>query len=147
MMEWISIILALLSALFAAFTYVQTAHHEKKKATIEDFNRLQNEVLDKFVCVEVENAEFTVENMDQCDVKKSYDDQRALIARLEHFSVGVKEKIYNFKVVDKLAGRHLIELYEKIEPIIDEANKDAEKQENYSNFKWLVEKLKHKNFK
>jgi hypothetical protein len=90
-MEIISIIIASLSAAFSFITYVVTVRHEKRKATIEAFNSLQNEVLDKFVSVKNDNAKIIVENLSNEVYKNSYNDQRALIARLEHFAVGIND--------------------------------------------------------
>lgn len=147
-MEIISIIIALLSAAFTFITYVVTVRHEKRKATIEAFNSLQNEVLDKFVSVKNDNAKIIVENLNNEVYKNSYNDQRALIARLEHFAVGINEHIYDYDVVDELAGIHLIFLYRKIKPIIKEANKHEQKIVHYQHFTRLVERLneKHKIF-
>ena len=143
-MEWVSITLAVLSIVFSIVTYITTVRHEKRKATIDAFNLLQNEVLDKFVCIGKENAKLIVENLKDKKCKEAYDDQRALIARLEHFAVGVNQKIYNVDVVDELAGIHLIGLYVKIKPIIDEANKREQKTIHYRNFVELVKNLNRK---
>ena len=143
-MEWLSIILAIISVALSLYTYTATVHHEKKKATIDAFNLLQNEVLDKFVCITKENAEVIVANLDDKKCKEAYDSYRALIARIEHFAIGVKEKVYDFNVVDELAGTHLIYLYKKIKPIIDNANKNEKKIKHYCNFASLVDRLNHK---
>ena len=145
-MELASIIIALLSAIISFGTYYKTFRYEKRKATIESFNILQNEVLDKFVCIKKENADMIVENLDNTQCKEAYDDYRTLIARLEQFAVGVNKNIYDYKVVDMIAGRHLICLYIKIKPIIDKANEREELIVHYKNFVELVERLdfKHK---
>ena len=143
-MEIISIIISVMSAAFSFITYIKTVRHQKRKATIEAFNSLQNEVLDNFVCIKEDNARIIIENLDNEECKIAYNDQRALIARLEHFAVGVSEKIYDFNVVDKLAGRHLVYLYKKIEPIINEANKHEQQIVHYQHFVKLVEDLNGK---
>lgn len=140
-MEWISIIIAVISATFSIVTYVKTFIYEKRKTTIEYFNTLQNEVLDKLVSIETDNAVTIVENLDNEEIKKAFDDYRALIARLEHFAVGVNKKIYDYTVVDNVAGEHLVNLYEKIKPIIDKANEGEKKADRYSNYVKLVKKL------
>lgn len=143
-MELASIIIAIASVIVSAVTYITTVMYERRKATIEAFNVLQNEVLDKFVCVKKENANMIIENLDDSRCKEAYDDYRALIARLEQFAVGVNKKIYAYKVVDMIAGRHFICLYKKIKPIIDKANEKEEKIIHYCNFVALVEKLNRK---
>ncbi|MBQ7036472.1 MAG: hypothetical protein IJN74_03165 [Clostridia bacterium] len=143
-MELISIIIAVLSIVISFSTYVATFLYEKRKATVESFNILQNEVLDKFLCIKNENAKIIIANLDNVQCKDAYDGYRALLARLEQFAVGVNKRIYDFKVVDTIAGKHLIFLYKKIKPIIDKANEREEKVVHYCNFVTLVEKLNSK---
>lgn len=145
-MEVLSIIIAVISAVFSIVTYIKTVQYEKRKATIEAFNSLQNEVLDKFVCVSNGNAKIIIENLDNEQCKEAYDDQRALIARLEHFAVGVNKHIYDLNVVNELAGVHLVSLYQKIKPIIDEVNRNEQEPIHYCHFTKLVGDLtkKHK---
>ena len=61
-MEVASIIIAIVSAVFSIVTYVTTVQYEKRKATIEAFNLLQNEVLDKFVSIKKDNAKIIIKN-------------------------------------------------------------------------------------
>ena len=143
-MERLSFILAIISVALSLYTYTATVCHEKKKATIDAFNLLQSEVLDKFVCIKKEDAEMIVANLDDKKCKEAYDNYRALIARIEHFAIGVKENVYDFNVADELAGTHLIYLYKKIKPIIDKANKNEKTTKHYCNFVSLVDRLNHK---
>lgn len=143
-MELASIVIAVISAVFSIVTYVKTFLYEKRKATIECFNNLQNEVLDKFAGIEKQNAKVILENINDERCQEAYDGYRVLIARLEHFAVGVNKKIYDFKVVDKIAGEHLVRLYIKIKPIIDQANKNEPRVKHYCNLVELVEKLNRK---
>ena len=111
---------------------------EKKQLTIEAFNQLQEQVLDKLASVDRENAELIVENRYKGnDFKQAYNDYKTLIARLEHFAIGVNEGVYDFDIVNKLAGEHLVFLYPKIEPIIDEANKSSADNKYYQEYRKL----------
>ena len=143
-MELTSLVIALLSLVFSIFTYIVTLIYEKRKVTIEAINLLQNEVLDKFVSVNSDNAKLIIENLDNAQCKEAYNDYRALIARLEHFAIGVYEHIYDFHIVNILLGSHFIYLYKKIIPIIDEANKHEKSIQHFIHFVKLVEKLDSK---
>ena len=140
-MELVSIIISALSLVISIGTCVKNFQYEKRRATVEYFNVLQNEVLDKFVCIKREDAKIIVENLDNEQCKDAYDDYRTLIARLEQFAVGVNKRIYDFKIVNIIAGKHLIYLYTKIEPIIDKVNEREEKAVHYCNFFKLIKKL------
>ena len=75
-------------------------------------------------------------------MKTAYDDARALIAKLEHFSVGVNSKIYDFKTVDALGGMHLVYLYDKVEPIIKRAREYEKHSVPYIEFEILIKRIR-----
>lgn len=143
-MELASIIIAIVSAVFSIVTYIFTVRYEKRKATVEAINLLQNEVLDRFVSISKDNAITIVENLDNPKCREAYNDYRALIARLEHFSIGVNKGIYDFNIVNNLVGIHFIYLYKKVKPIIDETNKNKKHIQNYCNFEKLVKSIEQK---
>ena len=107
-MEFASIIIATASAIISIVTFFVTVGFEKRKITIRAINLLQNEVLDKFVFVKKDNVKFVVENLEDEKCRKTYDEYRTLVARLEHFAVGVNKRIYNYGIVKVLLGNHLI---------------------------------------
>lgn len=139
-----SIIIAIVSACFSIVTYVTAVRYEKKRVTIEAISLLQNEVLDKFVSIQKDNAKIILNSLDNEKCRKAYNDYRALIARLEHFAIGVNEHIYDFGIVNRLLGIHFVCLYNKVSPIIDETNKSNKDITNYCNFVKLVKKLERK---
>lgn len=140
-MELISIIIAIISAGISIVTYINTVQYEKKKSTIDAINLLQNEVLDKFVSITKSNAVIIVENLDNEKCREIYNDYRALIARLEHFAIGVNNRIYDINIVNNIVGTHFVCLYKKIKPIIDETNKKEKSAPHYYHFVGLVKKL------
>lgn len=137
------------SALIAAATLAVSIYTQKqmqlleiKRTTIKDFNHLQNEVLDKLALTSKDNAQIIVDSKDDnAACKEAYNDYRTLLARLEHFSVGIKEGVYDFEVVRELAGSHLYYLYEKVDPIIQETNKDCKEPQYYTSYIELVKRL------
>ena len=147
--SFVSSIAAMISAIISAIALVKTLKTQKqikqaqiKQNTIEAFNILQNNVLDKLVGIERKNAEIIVDSLENEECKAAYCDYKALIAKLEHFAVAIKHNFYDLDVVNELAGEHLIYLYSRVEPIIFEANKRETQIKHYSNFVDLVNKLK-----
>lgn len=145
--EVLAAVSACVSAIFAAVELHRSRKanekslvRERKEATIEAFNELQKDVLDFFVDTKPENYKTIVECIDNDDCKKAYNDTKALIARLEHFAVGINENIFDFEVFDKLGGIHIMYLYEKVLPVIRKAN-SAPGEEVYSEFTKLYERL------
>ena len=141
-----TIIISIISIVVSIITLIHSIYLQhylsRKKATIEAFNKLQYEVLDKLVFDKKGNADLVVKNLDNPDCFKAYNDYRTLIARLEHFAIGVNQRIYSFKVVEMLAGSHLISLFSKVEPIIEKSNEYYPDKQNFKEFISLVEHLK-----
>ena len=137
------------SAIIAAFMLRNSVRiqkemkqEEKKRATWDVMKYLQSEVLDKLAPLDANNAELIAEaRNDNDECRQAYADYKTLIARLEHFSVGVEQGIYDFDMVYELAGEHLIFLLSKIKPVIDAANEFQDTPKYYQSFMKLVDRL------
>ncbi len=120
----------------------KTADENKKNNTIEAFNRLQDQVLDKMVSFSEEQIDILIEDMDyEPEIKEAYDDCRALVAKCEHFAVGVNSGVYDIDLVNALGGVHLIYLYRKVLPIIEQARGYENSKDAYKEFEKLVNSL------
>ncbi len=132
----ISGIIAVASAVFSVFTYHSTVVHDRKQATLEAYNRMQAEVFDPL------NSYTPTEISDICKDTKSaeYKILSGYLARIEHFCVGINEKIYDKEVFYKLShgyfDGHI--LYRRIEPILM-SKKNAEQfySNTYSVLEWM----------
>lgn len=141
----IAAVVAVAGLFHTVLTQKAIQKNEVKRSTIDAFNILQNEVLDKLAPLDKENALVITENrQDNEECRRAYVDYKTLISRLEHFSVGVQAKVYDLDVLDELAGEHLIFLLPKIKPIIDAANERCNPPKYYQNYIGLVENLKSK---
>ena len=137
----IALAISIVSGLFSIYTYFDSAKQQKKCDTIEAFSKLQNEVLDNLASFSKAEIEDAVKNRFKPEYKEIYADYRVLVARCEHFAVGLNENVYDFIVFDKLGGLHIIYLYQKIKPII-KASREASKEEKpYEEFEKLYNRL------
>ena len=135
----VSGVIAIASALFSVFTYYNTVLHDRKSATLEAYNRLQAEVFDPL------NSYTPMEISDICEDTKSveYKVLSGYLARIEHFCIGVNEKIYDKGVFYKMAhgyfDGHI--LYRRIEPIlISKKNAEQYYSNTYSVLEWMNKK-------
>ena len=146
--SWITALAAVGALFWSVYTQNLMQKNEVKRATIEAFNKLQNEVLDKLVKVDRECAEIISEARDDNEeCRQAYCDYKTLIARLEHFAVGIEQGAYDLDMVDKLAGEHLVYLLPKIEPIIDAANEHTWTDKYYQSYVELVRQLEERHRK
>lgn len=119
----------------------QIANKTLVSSTIAAFNDLQEQVLDKMVSYKDGEVSTYVDSLDQKDVRDIYDACRVLLARCEHFAVGVNCGVYDFDTTYKLGGMHLVYLYKKFLPIIENVRNDAKSDLPYSEFEKLYEKM------
>ena len=140
--SWISLAFSLLAGGFSLFTYISGVRHDRKEATLNAFNTLQNEVFDKLNLLQpAEIAEIAKHNRSE-----EYKTVSGYIARIEHFAVGVKMKIYDRETVYKLAHGYLDgkQITSRIEPIIGRKQANAD-EDYFENIHWLLDWMrKHK---
>lgn len=140
-MSVVSGVIAITSVVISVITYHNTVVNDRKSATLEAYNRLQAEVFDAL------NSYTPMEISDICEDRKSaeYKILSGYLARIEHFCIGVNEKIYDKGVFYKMAhgyfDGHI--LYRRIEPILM-SKKNAEQyySNTYSILEWMNKKQK-----
>ena len=133
----ISILLAVISAVHSIYVYIQTVKHDKKQATLDAFNILQEQVLDKINLY----SNSKIKEIAEDARSKEYKELTILMARIEHFSVGVNTEIYDLKIVKRLAGKHFCMLFDKLRPMIEKKRKINKTDKHYDEFEKLVEEL------
>ena len=133
----ISILLAVISAVHSIYVYIQTVKHDKKQATLDAFNILQEQVLDKINLY----SNSKIKEIAEDARSKEYRELTILMARIEHFSVGVNTEIYDLKIVKRLAGKHFCMLFDKLRPMIEKKRKINKTDKHYDEFEKLVEEL------
>ena len=133
----ISLFFAAISFLHSFFVYSQTVKHNKKQATLDAFNILQEQVLDKINLY----SNSKIKEIAEDARSKEYKELTILMARIEHFSVGVNSKIYDLRTVKRLAGKHFCVLYDKLLPMIEKKRKINKSDKHYDEFELLINNL------
>ena len=138
-MEYFALGLSILSFVCSAFTYIRGAKREKMQATLDAFNLLQEQVLDKLNLYRKSDIQRISENVHS----QEYKELSSLLARCEHFSVGVNSGIYDLKTVDRLARLYIRGVYEKMLPMIEKKRQINTAAKHYDDFERLYLRLKH----
>ena len=133
----ISLFFVASSFLHSFFVYSQTVKHDKKQATLDAFNILQEQVLDKINLY----SNSKIKEIAEDARSKEYKELTILMARIEHFSVGVNSKIYDLRTVKRLAGKHFGVLYNKLLPMIEKKRKINKSDKHYDEFELLINNL------
>lgn len=135
----IAVSVSFLALLFSILTYQKGLKRQQKQATLEAYHTLQNEVLDKLNSY----TRKQIEEISHDPRSTQYKELSALLARCEHFAVGINSKIYDYTTLRKLAKVYFIGLYEKLLPLIEKKQRISPTERHYAEFETLVTKLKH----
>ena len=118
--DFITIGFSVIAAAFSLITYRKSIIHDRQQATLDAYNQLQEQALDHLnYYVPTQITEIAKDPRSE-----EYKKISAYIARIEHFCVGVNQKIYDRKTVYELAHGYLdSSIKKRIEPIIEKKNK------------------------
>ena len=118
--DFITIGFSVIAAAFTQITYRKCIIHDRQQSTLDAYNQLQEQALDHLnYYVPTRVAEIAKDPRSE-----EYKKISAYIARIEHFCVGVNQKIYDRKTVYELAYGYLdSSIKKRIEPIIEKKNK------------------------
>ena len=105
---------------------------------MDAYDRLQNQALDKINTYSKKQITGI-----SCNPKAlEYKEISALLARCEHFAVGVNEKVYDIKTLRRLAKPYFIGVYDKLTPMIEKKRAINKSEIHYIELETMVEKLK-----
>lgn len=121
----LAIIISAFTFLFSFYTFRWTARRDRKQATLDAYNTLQNEAFDKLNPL----IPSEIQEIMKHTTSKEYNEVSGYIARIEHFCVGVNQEIYDRKTVYELAHGYFDgkKLRSRMEPVIDQKNQGADK--------------------
>ena len=132
-MEIASFILALLAAIFSVITYLISVRHDRQKDTIDAYNTLQEQALDHLSIYMPKEIEEISKHLRSEEFKMI----SHYLARVEHFSVGVRKKVYDQKIVYELASGFLDgAIWNRLKSMID-----SKGEQYYRNYCWLVQQM------
>lgn len=137
MTECISVIIAIAALGLSVISYITGVLHDRKQSTLDAYNQLQEQVLDKLNLYTLPQIKEILQNSKSEDYKIL----GCYVARVEHFCVGVNKKIYDKKTLYNLAHGYFDGSFQnKINAIIAKRNKNP-KEDYYKNtakvLKWM----------
>lgn len=138
----VAIVLSVISGGFSFYTFIWTTRRDRKQATLDAYNQLQEQALDHLNYYRPTEIIEIAKNPRSEEYKKI----STYIARIEHFCVGVNQKIYDSETVYALARDYLDgAIKTRIEPIIDRKNQygDDDYYENiHQVYDWMAKRKK-----
>lgn len=129
---------SLLALVFSILTYWMGLRRQRKQATLDAFDRLQNQALDKLNTY----TKKQIAEISQNPRSEEYKELSALLARCEHFAVGVNTKIYDAATLRRLADVYFVALYDKLTPMIEKKRKISTAAKYYQELEMLANSMK-----
>lgn len=153
-----AMLISLVSVIVSVAIYMLGISREKKQATLDAFNTLQEQVFDKLNQYTYAQIKDICNTWKQIENKKAFAEEEKVhmeyciseyrllsgyLARIEHFALGVNTGIYDAKIAERAGTTYLRVLYRsKLKPLIDIKNNDGEDGvEYYAEFRHLVESI------
>ncbi len=141
--DYLTIIISVFALTFSVWQFFCERIRARKEATIHSFDELE---ADESVIYLLRLSKREIETILEAKKSDNIDNDEwfrisKALALIEHFSVGVNNKIYDLKVLNSMAGNKMIDTYDKSADIIKYKRKDSEK--NYSEFESMVNSLKN----
>lgn len=145
-LDIIAIIISVVAFLLSVYQFLVERKLNRMAATIDALVELQKDVLnnEEFINAQVDhvlehhktvNGEFDV----------AWETISEHLARIEQFAVGVNTKVYSIEILDRMAGSHIIKLFNKFEPIIIYKREKGKTNKRYIEFETMVNCLKKYN--
>ncbi len=139
--EMIALIISFVALIFSVITFLFNAIHEKKKDTLDAFSALQSNALDGLYYYTKGQIKEISKSSNRA---AEYKELSLYLSRIEHFCVGIRNGVYNKKIVNKLASKHLVPLYDKLTPLIEVKRRVPDAGDTYKNFEEVVRPWKEK---
>ena len=141
MISAFSMAIAALTLLFSVITSYKSALRVKKQATLDAYNLLQEQGLDRLNDYHPENVKEIIKN----EESNEYKEVSKILARIEHFSAGINEGIYDLNTLYELAHGYFDEaVYNTVIKLINQKEED---EEVFNNYKRVVKKMRIKHRK
>ncbi len=102
------------SLFLSVYTYIAGLRRERRQATIDAYNQLEKEALDKVYFYSAKEVEEIANN----PKKPEYKELSLMLARFDQFAVGVNTKVYDIRALRRLAGSYIGIQYDKLLPLI-----------------------------
>lgn len=143
-LDIITITISLVALVFSTLQFFFEKSRMRKEATINAFNQLEeNENIKKLFSSTKEQLDLYINNK-KCnisDTDREWEDISCALSLIEHFAVGINNKIYDYKILNAMAGNHITNIFYLCKEIIDFKKQGEGKENNYCEFSKMINKI------
>ena len=136
----VALIISIISFVWSLYIHHKSLIRNRRQATLDAFNVFQAQVLDELrLYTKGDITEIAKEPR-----STKYKDLSTLLARCDHFAVGVNQEIYDMETVRRLGGEHIRVIFGKMQPLIQKKRCYMNDKKRYCEFEQLAVKLGYK---
>ena len=123
MLDWLAVIIAIAALVFSILQFFCERNRNRKEATIHAFDQLESS---PFISKLFSVSKSTIDNYVRDKEDNGYvsgtewDAINRALPLLEHFAVGINNKVYDMAVLNAMAGNKLISVYYSCENLTHE---------------------------
>lgn len=142
--DYVAIIISTIALLLSIFQFFVERRINRQESTINAFSELQKEVLnkEKYYKADVNSILENHKKLKENETDEEWEQVSEFLARIEQFAVGVNTNVYSIKIVDRMAGSHLVKQYDRFKPIINYKREKSGTNKRYEEFEKMKDKLK-----
>lgn len=139
-----ALIISILSLIISLYYNWKDHERRRKQATIEYFDNLTLQMYEKEAIFNEKYNELEIEiAMLDTDVEL-HKVATEVLSAFERLCVGINTGIFDFDILDRMAGSYLISIYTRFCPYIEKKHMDASKASSYVEFEKVVNKIRGK---
>lgn len=133
----VALVVSIASFGWSWWVHDKSLKRERQQATLDAYNLLQEQALDKLNCY----TKSRVAEISKDEHSPEYKELSTLLARCDHFAVGVNLKIYDINTVRRLGKRYIIGIFKNLFPLIEKKRQINKTAKHYKEFEEMVENL------
>lgn len=142
--ETLALVIAVLSLLVSLYYNRKDHERRRKQATIEYFEDITFKLYNTQARF---NSKFNPQSIDIAMLDTNSEllkDATEILAAFERLCVGVNTEIFDFDILERMAGSYLIVLYSYFSPYIEKIRSDNSRKNSYKEFESVVNHIKQK---
>ena len=143
-LDFAAIIVSVVALVLSLFQFFVERKRVSNQATIDSFAELQSSVFNMTDFNELDVDKILLEYKKEeptKEVLRDWENLSEYMARIEQFAVGVNTGVFNIKIVDRMAGSHIIKQYNRLYPVICYKREKGKTNKRYEEFEKMAKKL------
>lgn len=140
----LALVIAILSLLVSLYYNRKDHERRRKQATIEYFEDMTSKLYDVQAKFNTKLNQLNIE-IEMLDTDMELlKDATEVLAAFERLCVGVNTNIFDFDILERMAGSYLVMVYFRFAPYIEKIRKDASRTNSYIEFEQVAIRIKQR---